>query len=75
VLFDLLTRLIENEKGKRLAALGLHDAEIWALNGLYCALEGLEAAPFKADYGSAIEAARSNLLQIHGGRWPWHHDE
>jgi hypothetical protein len=71
VLFDLLARLIEDEKGARLLGLAQHDAEIWALNSLYCALERIGATPFSSDYRSAVAAARSRLLEIHGGRWPW----
>ena len=70
VLFDMLGRLIEDENGRRLTGLGLHDAEIWALNSLYCELERTQVAPFKTGYPAAVQAARSNVLQVNGGRWP-----
>ncbi len=71
MLFHLVARLIEQEKAARLVGLVQHDAEIWALNSLYCALERTEAAPFTPDYQLAVEAARSRLLETNGGRWPY----
>src|SRR6185437_5044649 len=58
VLFDLLSRLIEDEKASRLIGSVQHDAEIWALNNLYCALERTQAVPFTPDYRSSVEGAR-----------------
>ena len=75
VLFDLLGRLIEDEKGRRLVDLGLHDAEIWALNSFYCLLERSEVNSFKPNYASLLDAARSNILTENGGPWPRHRDE
>lgn len=70
VLFDLLARLIETEKAEHSIGLVQHDAEIWALNGLYCALERTEVFPFARDYEAEVEAARSRLLEASGGTWP-----
>jgi hypothetical protein len=70
VLFDLLSRLIEDEKAARLINLVQHDAEIWALNSLYCELERTETASFTPEYQSAVDAARSKLLVTYGGQWP-----
>jgi peptide subunit release factor 1 (eRF1) len=70
VLFDPLSRLIDDEKAAGLIDLVQHDAEIWALNGLHCQLERTVSASFTSAYRSSVEAARSNLLAINGGRWP-----
>lgn len=69
VLFDLLRRLIDDEKAADLIGLVQHDAEIWALNSLYCELERTVAASFSPQYRSSVEVARSNLLAVYGGHW------
>jgi hypothetical protein len=70
VLFNLLGRLIDDEQAAGLINLVQHDAEIWALNGLFCQLERTVSASFTSQYRSSVEAARSNLLAINGGQWP-----
>jgi hypothetical protein len=70
VLFDLLTRLLDDEKAAALNGLVEHDAEIWALNSLHCELERSVSASFTSAYHSQVDAARSNLLALNGGPWP-----
>lgn len=70
VLFDLLGRLIDEKQAAGLIDLVQHDAELWALNSLHCQLDRTVSASFKSEYRSLVEAARSNLLAIHGGQWP-----
>ena len=70
VLFDLLSRLIDDEKAAALIGLVQHDAEIWVLNSLHCQLERSVSASFTAAYRSSVDTARSNLLAINGGQWP-----
>jgi hypothetical protein len=70
VLFELLSRLLDEEKAAGLLRLIKHDAEIWVLNSLLGRLERTLAASFSPDYQALVEAARSNLLAIHVGSWP-----
>ncbi len=62
VLFDFLSREVEERKARRLAGLFDHPAEFWALNDLLCTLEAKLAEPFRADYAALVEAARAELV-------------
>jgi hypothetical protein len=70
VLFELLSRLLHEEKAANLLRLIKHDAEIWVLNSLQGQLERTVAASLSPEYQALVEAARSNLLAVHGGSWP-----
>lgn len=69
VLFDMLSREIDDRKGKQLRAAIRRDGELWALNGLLCVLEKELIAPFQGDYKQQVERANTTLERLNGGPW------
>lgn len=69
VLFDLLAREIDCNDGRRLTGLCGSEAELWALNSLFCTLESRLAAPFAQDSETLFAAAGARLL-ARCGPWP-----
>ena len=63
VLFDFLSRELEERKAERLGAVFEHPAEFWAFNAMLCYLEAKLAEPFRADYAALVDDARRNLIQ------------
>lgn len=61
VLFEWLSREIDERKGAALAGAFVSPAEFWALNALHCLLEREGPAPFDKDYGRAVREARALL--------------
>ena len=70
VLFEFLARMIDERGGTDLSALTHHDAELWALNAVHCALESELAEPFRDDYRALVDGARERLADTNGGAWP-----
>jgi hypothetical protein len=68
VLFELLHRWIDDENGERVRPHIQHDAELWALNSLCCALEPI-IAPLPQDYAKAVQTARTGICE-RAGEWP-----
>lgn len=68
VLFELLQRWIEDEGGENIRAQVRHDAELWALNTVNCALEPI-MAPLDHNYPKAVQEARRRISE-RAGRWP-----
>ncbi len=62
VLFDFLSRELEEQKARRLAGLFDHPAEFWALNSLLGLLEAKLPEPFRTDYAALVAAARAELM-------------
>jgi hypothetical protein len=61
VLFEWLSREIEERKGAGLGPAFVSPAEFWALNALHCLLERADVAPVRLDYAEAVAAARARL--------------
>lgn len=70
VLSDLLFRWIEQEHGREIRDHIRDDAEIWALNALYCLLERQVPEILSPDYDEALRKARERLCEFNGGPWP-----
>ena len=68
VLFDLLQRWIDDEGGENIRAHVQHEAELWALNTVNCALEPI-MAPLDQNYPNALQEARRRISN-RAGRWP-----
>jgi len=66
VLFDLLGRWLEDERGNTLRPILSDRAEFWALNGLYCLLEATLAEPFREDYRALVHNAQARLRSRNG---------
>ena len=62
VLFDLLSREIDDNKGRRLAAIFDHPAEFWTLNAVQVALESALWAPFAEEYPKLLAEARDRVM-------------
>ncbi len=71
VLFDMLGREIEDRNAAALRAASGHDAEIWALNNLFCVLQATLWEPYSGKFAAIADAARDTLSQRCGGAWPW----
>jgi hypothetical protein len=71
VLFELLGRWIEDENGAGIKALTRDDAELWALNSVYCTLESTITQPMEHNYVTLVEQARQRLRE-RCGDWPLH---
>ena len=69
VLFDLLSRWIEEKDAAPIKPLVEHDGELWSLNSLLCLLERELGEPFSTDYGKLVDAARARLVE-RCGTWP-----
>lgn len=61
VLFEFLSREIDERKGANLAPGFVSPAEFWALNALHCLLERECIAPVEQPYAEAVKAARAQL--------------
>lgn len=61
VLFEWLSREIDDRKGANLALALVSAGEFWALNALQCVMEREVVAPFQQDYAKAVSAARARL--------------
>ena len=72
VIFELLSRLVDERQGQDLVPLIKHDAELWALNSALLRLERELEQPLLQDYLMLLESARTRLAEANGGRWPWH---
>jgi hypothetical protein len=70
VLFELLHRWLDDERGRTIRGAILDDAELWALNALNVALERAVSEAFRADYRLLLEAARDRVRERSGGEWP-----
>ena len=69
VLFEFLSREVDDDDGVRLKPLTEHDGELWALNGLQGVLEKAVSVAFSEDYKTALSQARKSLLE-QCGPWP-----
>jgi len=61
VLFEWLSREIDDRKGVNLARALVVSGEFWALNALQCVMERETLAPFDRDYAQAVREARARL--------------
>jgi hypothetical protein len=62
VLFDLLGRWVEADRLRSLRPLVEHEAELWALNDLFCELER-QIVPGVA---GGLAGARDRIMAFHG---------
>ena len=69
VLFDFLLREVDERNGSRLKSAILHDAELWALNGVLGLLEKNLVEHLSADYSKKVSHAQKALVEQRGG-WP-----
>jgi hypothetical protein len=69
VLFDLLSRWIEEKDAAPIKPLVEHDGELWSLNSVLCLLERELGEQFSRDYGMLVGAARASLVE-RCGSWP-----
>ena len=72
VLHGLLRRWLEEEKGAIIEPQIRDDAELWALNSVYCTLETILSEPFAANYPVLVEQARQKVRE-EAGDWPRRH--
>ena len=70
VLFDLLSRWIDDEKGTSIRTHIHDDAELWALNNVLVTLERMLVTPFSSEYRQRLGEARERLRTKSGGAWP-----
>jgi hypothetical protein len=63
VLFELLGRWAEEGGLAKVRALTEHEAEVWALNDLYCILETVITPGVEG----GLAGARARLMERHGG--------
>jgi hypothetical protein len=61
VLFEMLSREVDDRQGRELAPALVEEAEYWALNWLLGALERTVPNIFAADYPAQVRAARAQL--------------
>jgi hypothetical protein len=71
VLLDLLFRWIGQEHGKAILCHIRDDAEIWALNALFCLLETQVPEILSPDYDKDLQEACERLRERFGDSWPW----
>lgn len=64
VLFEWLSREVDDRDGAGLAPVLVSPGESWALNALHCLLEAQVVAPFQLDYAEAVRAARARLSPV-----------
>jgi hypothetical protein len=62
VFFDLLSRKIDDNQGRWLAAVFDHPAEFWTLNAVQAALEPALSAPFAENYRKLLAEARDKVM-------------
>ena len=67
---EWLARVVDDENAEGIAETVEDDAEVWALNAVYVALERDLAEPFAEDFEKRLKAARKALVAANG-RWPW----
>lgn len=70
VLHEWLARVVDDENAEGIAETLENDAEVWALNAVYVALERDLEEPFREDFEKRLAAARKAIL-ARAGRWPW----
>ncbi len=70
VLHEWLARVVDDENGEGIAATVEDDAEVWALNAVYVALEQDLEEPYAETFEKRLKAARKALLTANG-KWPW----
>lgn len=70
VLHEWLARVVDEENGEGLAETVEDDAEVWALNAVYVALERELAEPYAENFDKLLKAARKAIAG-RNGRWPW----
>ena len=69
VLFDFLSRCLDEKDGRPLETAIVHDGELWALNGLLTYLEKSLAEPFYPEYDQHVVKSRQGLAE-RCGPWP-----
>lgn len=69
VLFNFLSRILDEQNGEKLQGAAAHDGELWALNALLGVLEKALAAPFDQSYVDQVDVAL-NALTTKCGAWP-----
>ena len=62
VLFEFLSREIDETQEKRLAQVIDHPAEFWALNSVHCALEKILREPFAGNYRELLALSREKVI-------------
>jgi len=70
VLHEWLARVVDDENADGIAETVEDDAEVWALNAVYVALEAELAEPYAEGFDKALKAARRAIV-TRAGRWPW----
>ena len=69
VLYDFLTREIEDHNGSRLIPLASHEGELWSLDELQGLLAKNLVAQFDEDYSTLVSQANEVLVSRRGS-WP-----
>lgn len=64
VLFEWLSREVDDRHGASLSGGLAHPSEYWALNALHCLLERACVAPSDLAYAPAVQRARERLAPI-----------
>lgn len=64
VLFEWLSREVDDRHGASLAGVLAHPGEYWALNALHCLLERACVAPADLAYAPAVQRARDRLAPV-----------
>jgi hypothetical protein len=63
VLFEFLSREIEDRRAVRIPSVIDHPAEFWSLNDVEGALQRILVDPFKPDYHELVAAARRRIIE------------
>ena len=71
VLHEWLARVVDDENAAGIVDTVEHDAEIWALNGVFVLLEQALTEPFEPGFDKLLKAARRRMVEASG---PWPHD-
>ena len=61
VLFEWLSREVDDRDGARLAPVLVSPGEFWALNAMHCLMEAQMVAPFQVAYAEAVRDARARM--------------
>ncbi len=70
VLFELLEREFDLPNYGKFKEVTSSEAEIWALNGVRCALQRAVAVPFNSDYDVLLAKASEALVEFYGPDLP-----
>lgn len=70
VLHEWLARVVDDENGEGIAETVEDDAEVWALNAVYVALERELEEPYAETFEKLLKSARKSLVAANG-KWPW----